>query len=251
LFSDTNQQLLDHGRAFLNGLRAEHAKAVADAERLASTIASVEEVLRTLADAPAQRQTTFAPPELRPVHRIDVPVATATAQALPPSLRISPTGNGWARRLQGLTQHEAIVQIAEDLNGSVRTGQVADILLRAGLSNAEPRNLYRYVLHFFTTSGKFEKAGKGRYRLATSRTEEDSDIGSLDKVHWDEDEDHDKPWTSADDRKLDDLIRQNTPTGLIAHELGRTEDAVRSHASDTGRSLKPVNQSPYNRQQKS
>jgi hypothetical protein len=62
---------------------------------------------------------------------------------------------------------------------------------------------------------------------------------------------HGKPWTREDDRTLDDLIRQNTPTGLIAYELGRTEDAVRSHASDTDRSLKPVNQSPYNRQQKS
>jgi hypothetical protein len=59
---------------------------------------------------------------------------------------------------------------------------------------------------------------------------------------------HGKPWTPEDDRKLDTLIQQNTPTGLIAYELGRTEDAVRSHASDTDRSLKPVNQSPYNRQ---
>jgi hypothetical protein len=57
-----------------------------------------------------------------------------------------------------------------------------------------------------------------------------------------------KPWKPADDAKLDKLIKQNTPTGLIAHELGRTEGAVYSHASETDRSLKPVNQSPYNRQ---
>jgi hypothetical protein len=61
---------------------------------------------------------------------------------------------------------------------------------------------------------------------------------------------HGKPWTPADDQKLDRLIQQNTPTGLMAYELGRTEDAVRSHASDTHRSLKPVNQSPYNRLKK-
>ena len=52
------------------------------------------------------------------------------------------------------------------------------------------------------------------------------------------------------DRTLDKLIQQNTPTGLMAYELGRTEDAVRSYASDTDRSLKPVNQSPYNRRKK-
>ncbi len=61
---------------------------------------------------------------------------------------------------------------------------------------------------------------------------------------------HNQPWTPADDRKLDKLIQQNTPTGLIAYQLGRSEVAVRSHASDTDRSLKPVNQSPYNRQKK-
>ncbi len=61
---------------------------------------------------------------------------------------------------------------------------------------------------------------------------------------------HGKEWTKADNRKLDKLIAQNTPTGLIAHELGRTPGAVQTHASETDRSLKPVNQSPYNRQQK-
>ena len=59
-----------------------------------------------------------------------------------------------------------------------------------------------------------------------------------------------KPWTPADNAKLDKLIKQNTPTGLIAHELGRSESAVYTHVSETGRSLKPVNQSPYNRRRK-
>jgi hypothetical protein len=60
-----------------------------------------------------------------------------------------------------------------------------------------------------------------------------------------------KAWTEADDAKLRDLASRNTPTGLIAHELGRTEGAVYSHASDIGVSLKPVNQSPYNRRDQS
>ena len=60
-------------------------------------------------------------------------------------------------------------------------------------------------------------------------------------------ENHGKSWTPDDEEKLRDLASRNTPTGLIAHELGRTEGAVYSHASDIGVSLKPVNQSPYNR----
>lgn len=58
---------------------------------------------------------------------------------------------------------------------------------------------------------------------------------------------HGNPWTAADDRKLNQLASGNTPTRLIAYELGRTEGAVRSHASDIDVSLKPTNQSPYNR----
>lgn len=61
---------------------------------------------------------------------------------------------------------------------------------------------------------------------------------------------HGKAWTPAHDKTMDRLIKGNTPTGLIAHQLGRTEDAVRSHASEEGKSLKPTNQSPYNRQKK-
>lgn len=59
-----------------------------------------------------------------------------------------------------------------------------------------------------------------------------------------------KPWTGSDEHRLRDLARGNTPTGLIAHDLGRSEDAVRSHASDLGVSLKPTNQSPYDRRKR-
>lgn len=61
---------------------------------------------------------------------------------------------------------------------------------------------------------------------------------------------HNKPWTPTQDRQLRELARGNTPTGLLAYKLGRTEDAVRTHASDIGLSLKPVNRSPYNRRKR-
>lgn len=55
------------------------------------------------------------------------------------------------------------------------------------------------------------------------------------------------PWTPTEDRWLLELIRQNTPTRVIAMKLGRTEFAIYSRASLLGISLKPTNQSPYNR----
>ena len=56
-----------------------------------------------------------------------------------------------------------------------------------------------------------------------------------------------KPWTGGDVQQLKDLANRNTPTRVIGLKIGRTEDAVRSKASDLGVPLKPTNQTPYNR----
>ncbi|MBP9702113.1 hypothetical protein KBD69_00350 [Candidatus Woesebacteria bacterium] len=56
-----------------------------------------------------------------------------------------------------------------------------------------------------------------------------------------------KPWTSSQESQLRSLVRQNTPTRVIGLKLGRTPDAVQSRAGHIGVSLKPTNQSPYNR----
>lgn len=60
---------------------------------------------------------------------------------------------------------------------------------------------------------------------------------------------HGKDWTAKDVQNLQKLADQNTPTRVIGIKLGRTEDAVQSKASEENISLKPTNQSPYNRQQ--
>ncbi len=58
---------------------------------------------------------------------------------------------------------------------------------------------------------------------------------------------HGKDWTKQDVKELVKLRNQNTPTRVIGLKLGRSEDAAYSKASDKGISLKPTNQSPYNR----
>ncbi|WP_082364034.1 hypothetical protein [Rhodopseudomonas sp. AAP120] len=55
-------------------------------------------------------------------------------------------------------------------------------------------------------------------------------------------------WTPAEVKQLRQEAKQNTPTRVIGLHLGRTENAVRNRASQEGISLKPTNQSPYNRQ---
>jgi len=56
-----------------------------------------------------------------------------------------------------------------------------------------------------------------------------------------------KNWTKSDVSQLRSLAKENTPTRVIGLKLGRTEDSVRTKASQAGVSLKPTNQSPYNK----
>jgi len=56
-----------------------------------------------------------------------------------------------------------------------------------------------------------------------------------------------KLWTSVEVTKLKQLAAKNTPTRVIGLLLGRPVNGVRAKASEAGISLKPVNQSPYNR----
>lgn len=58
---------------------------------------------------------------------------------------------------------------------------------------------------------------------------------------------HGKEWTNGDLSYLKKLARENTPTRVIGLKLSRTEDAVRTKASEENISLKPSNQAPYNR----
>jgi hypothetical protein len=56
-----------------------------------------------------------------------------------------------------------------------------------------------------------------------------------------------KKWTSSEVSNLRHLAKENTPTRVIGLKLGRTEDSIRSKASEKNISLKPTNQSPYSR----
>ncbi len=54
-----------------------------------------------------------------------------------------------------------------------------------------------------------------------------------------------KQWTTADDKQLRLLAKQDTPTPVIGVKMGRTVAAVYTHASQLGVSLEPPN--PHHR----
>ncbi len=56
-----------------------------------------------------------------------------------------------------------------------------------------------------------------------------------------------KQWSRSDVASLQKLTKGNTPTRVIGLKLGRTAGTIQTKASDLGISLKPTNQSPYNR----
>ncbi|MCE5306077.1 MAG: hypothetical protein LLG20_00385 [Acidobacteriales bacterium] len=58
---------------------------------------------------------------------------------------------------------------------------------------------------------------------------------------------HGKEWTRQEVRELRHLAHENTPTRIIGLKMGRTPGAVQQKASEENISLKPTNQSPYNR----
>lgn len=59
-----------------------------------------------------------------------------------------------------------------------------------------------------------------------------------------------KAWTTNDVQQLRRLATQNTPTRVAGLKLGRTPGAIAQKASEQAISLKPTNQSPYNRRGK-
>lgn len=58
---------------------------------------------------------------------------------------------------------------------------------------------------------------------------------------------HRQPITRQIISQVNHLARGNTPTGIIALKIGRTQNSVRSIASDNDISLHPTNKPPYDR----
>jgi hypothetical protein len=60
-----------------------------------------------------------------------------------------------------------------------------------------------------------------------------------------------QPWSPAELKQLRSLAKANTPTGVLSLKLQRPPAAIRSKAQRERISLRPTNQSPYNRQKRS
>lgn len=59
-----------------------------------------------------------------------------------------------------------------------------------------------------------------------------------------------KHWTNLEERQLKVLANKNTPTRVIDFKLGRPVGGITNKASELDISLRPTNQSPYNKRSK-
>lgn len=59
-----------------------------------------------------------------------------------------------------------------------------------------------------------------------------------------------KAWSPADLKQLQQEVKHNTPTRVIALHMGRTPESIYAKASAENISLKPTNQAPYGTKKK-
>lgn len=67
-------------------------------------------------------------------------------------------------KLRGLSQRQAVVTIAQYSGGTLKAQTAKQILLRAGLMK-NTKNATNMTHNAFVQSGKFERIGKGEFRL--------------------------------------------------------------------------------------
>jgi hypothetical protein len=82
------------------------------------------------------------------------------------------------KRLKNLTQPEALVEIATQRGGLIRTAEAKDLMIRAGNIKGNPKNAYNHVFQLMKDEDRlarwhvrFEKEGAGIYRMVSTSVE--------------------------------------------------------------------------------
>ena len=83
-----------------------------------------------------------------------------------PGIHSVQDATGWARRLRGLTQPDALIAIAKHHGGEIRATEARDIIVATRLAKGKPENVIGHIHHMLAGSERFERLGPGHYRLA-------------------------------------------------------------------------------------
>ncbi|MGH2561635.1 MAG: hypothetical protein ACRDJH_21415, partial [Thermomicrobiales bacterium] len=149
----------------IDRLRVKHAHFAAITAEFARAIDALEHVTPYLSEdeSPGITQLATAVEARAPSAALPLFPSTDGVRQTSPK---PPLNEGrWARRLHGLTQYEALVRIAEDNDGILRTTDARDIFLRARIARGKPRNINGHIHHMLSRSDEFEKVAPGVFRL--------------------------------------------------------------------------------------
>lgn len=109
------------------------------------------------------------------------------------------------------------------------------------------------LVAFFETHdmGEYwEKLPEAEVKVSRKRVSTGNRKGTSSKTKSELNTNRGKRWTPTQVRQLRQLANENMPTRVIGLKLGRTENAVRTKASEKGVSLKSRNQSSFYRPKK-
>jgi hypothetical protein len=163
-----SQSAIDQLRALLIDLRTEESALEAEFEALRAQhesritakrleIAGVEKTVELLASRTLG--TRFS---------VHVPVPNGTAQIAVARQRepvLAANLAHWRAKLRNLTHLEALIRIAEENHGIVRSAEAKRIFIAAGVSEGKPKNIPSQIYRLLADSGEFEKVEPGVFRL--------------------------------------------------------------------------------------
>jgi hypothetical protein len=160
----------------LTRLKAEETACQEQLASLREKIAYIQGTLAILSEESATRSV----PLTGVVHVYSQGPITAIGQVKednPPGLR----PEEWRRRLQGLTQYQMLVTLAQGSDGVVRSAEATHLLFALGKARGNKRNTNKHLYHLLESSEDFERIAPGTFRLkSVELSHEDAENVSSD-----------------------------------------------------------------------
>jgi hypothetical protein len=153
---------------------------------MATSTSAVNEVLALLAELRAQEEAIMKEVEDRLVYVRNRIAATETVLEMltgnsgqDEARSLPTTTNGWAQKLKGLTQVQALVRMAQENEGVVRVRDARRIFMATGLAKGKPKYVGPHLYHILKDAEQFERVAPGTFKLVQEPKADGSEVASL------------------------------------------------------------------------
>ncbi len=171
-----NDTTIQDIEAVLHALRSQEATLMEEYEsHLAALRSRISAVQTTLEIFDCERVgVAWRTPDTQPLLPFSPPVLprNGPSQAGSPRQEIERNHDAqpisvqaWARKLRGATQIEALMRIAHENGGIVRTAEAKRIFLEVGLAKGNPKWVGSHLYHLLGNSEQFTRVAPGAFRL--------------------------------------------------------------------------------------